>query len=81
MGGLEGSVSEEDSSLTYRYRKNKGATDIIIRTEWSTNLTDWFTDGINHNVLSDDGSVEEIEDSILLDDRPRLFMRLRIERP
>lgn len=72
-------IGQDGGNLTITYVKNRAATDLIYEVEWSTNLTDWITEGVSE-VITDDTPPDHqiITASIARGVDPVKFARLRV---
>lgn len=66
--------------LETSYVKNKSATDLAYVIEWSDNLKDWSSEGINQVILTDGSESQTIKVSVSLGTNRR-FIRLRVSVP
>jgi hypothetical protein len=67
--------------LTLTYTKMDAATDITYIPEWSSDLVNWSNSGLLEFVLSDNGTSQQVQDSIPITSSAKIFLHLRITRP
>jgi hypothetical protein len=67
--------------LTLTYAKVVSATDITYHPEWSTNLSTWSNTRLTEVIMSNNGVIEQVRDSIPLSSAPRIFFHLRVTMP
>jgi hypothetical protein len=67
--------------LTLTYGRNDAATGITFHPEWSSDLSTWSNTGLIEEVLSDDGSIQEVEDFVPAGSSKSMFIHLRVTRP
>lgn len=69
------------SNLEYVYTKNKAATDVTFRVEWSDTLAnDWSSVGVTSSVLTDGATTQQIK-ALVPAGVARRFVRLRVTKP
>ncbi len=66
--------------VTFTYTKIDSATDIDYIPEWSSDLMNWSNDGLTEVVLSDNGKIQVVQDSIPVSGEA-IFVHLRVTRP
>ena len=66
---------------TFTYSKVDSVSDITFHPEWSNDLSSWSSTGLIEQVLSDNGTVQQVQDSIPAGAAKSLFFRLRVSRP
>jgi sugar lactone lactonase YvrE len=64
--------------LTFTYTKNLAATDLTFTAETSTDLLNWTTSGVSEQILSDDGTSQQIRASVSITSPAPGFLRLVI---
>jgi hypothetical protein len=67
--------------LTFTYTKMDAATDITYHPEWSTDLSNWTNAGLTEVVLSDNGTSQQVQDSIPMSNSYPIFFHLRVTMP
>lgn len=72
VGGIDGSF------VTLTYRRSTAATDLTLQTEWSTNLLNWSAESVIDSLLSTTNGVETRISRMTMDNRPQMFLRLRL---
>jgi Abnormal spindle-like microcephaly-assoc'd, ASPM-SPD-2-Hydin len=84
-GGETASESPPPGSVFhFNYQRNKLAlADIIFQVEWSESLApdDWHTDDVTEEVLSDDGTTQQVRATVPAGTAGRRFVRLKMIRP
>jgi hypothetical protein len=66
------------------YRRNKLAlAQLAFQVEWSDSLetTDWHTSDITEEVLSDDGSIQQVQATVPVGTAGQRFVRLKLTKP
>jgi hypothetical protein len=71
-------VSIEGDNLTLSYTRILGATDVSYQAFWSDDLTTWSQEGVITEVISSDGSVQQMKAKVPLNGAPNKYMRLEI---
>jgi hypothetical protein len=66
---------------TFTYAKVDAATDITYHPEWSSDLATWTNSGLTEVVLSDNGTTQEVQDSIPMSGTGPVFFHLRVTMP
>ena len=69
--------------LEYRYTRNKLAmAEIIFQVEWSDTFApgDWHSDDVTEMIVSDDGSIQQVQAAIPVGSEEHRFVRLKITR-
>jgi hyaluronate lyase len=69
------------NNLEYTYTKNKAATDVTFTVEWSDDLLTWSTTSVTSNVLSDNGTTQQIKATMPAGTNGRRFVHLKVTRP
>jgi len=67
--------------LTFTYTKMDAATDITYHPEWSSDLSTWSTTGFTEVILSDNGTSQQVQDSIPITGTQPIFFHLRVTTP
>jgi hypothetical protein len=67
--------------LTFTYTKMDAATDITYHPEWSSDLSTWSTTGFTEVILSDNGTSQQVQDSIPITGTQSIFFHLRVTTP
>jgi hypothetical protein len=67
--------------LTFTYTKMDAATDITYVPQWSTDLVNWSTTGFTQTVLSDNGTSQQVQASILVTGTQPVFFQLQVTMP
>ena len=71
----------EGAYLTMTYTRAKAATDITLRSVWSTGLSGWSTTGITEDILADDGTIQTVKAKVLIAPDVKKFLRLECTHP
>ncbi len=73
------SASKAGSSVEFVYTRNKAATDVTYTVEWNDTLTGtWSTSGVTSEILSDNGTTQQIKATLPAGASGRRFVRLRV---
>ena len=69
------------ANLTFTYTRLKSAlSEVTYAVEWSDTLSSWSTSGVTEQILSDDGTLQQVQASILTNGAPRRFVHLKLTR-
>jgi hypothetical protein len=67
--------------VTFTYTKIDAATDITYHAEWSSDLATWSNTGLTETVLSDNGTSQQVRDSVPKAGNQNIFFRLNVTMP
>ena len=69
------------ANLTFTYTRLKSAlSEVTYAVEWSDTLSSWSTTGVTEQILSDDGTLQQVQASIPANGAPRRFVHLKLTR-
>lgn len=75
-------AAREAADLTLTYTRSKAAlTDIIHAVEWTNGFAVWSTSGVTEQVLSDDGTVQQVKARVPIAGAASKFMHLELSAP
>jgi autotransporter-associated beta strand protein len=76
------SFARNGNTLEFHYSRNKAATDVTTRVEWSDTLApgSWSQSGVTEQIVGDNGMVETVR-AIVPSAPGRRFVRLEISKP
>ena len=63
---------------TLSYTKVNTATDVTYHPEWSNDLVTWWNTGLIEQVVSDNGTIQQVQDSFPVNGAQAKFLRLRV---
>ena len=78
---LGSAIINGTSYLTLTYGKSDSAIDVTFHPEWSSDLSTWSNTGLTEQVLSDNGTVQQVQDKVPLNTTNVMFLHLRVTRP
>jgi hypothetical protein len=79
IGGT--AVINGSNCMTFTYTKMDSATDITYYPEWSSDLANWSNSGLTEVILSDNGTSQQVRDSIPISNGQSIFFHLRVTDP
>ncbi len=79
-GGLP-EIGVVATDLAYTYTRPVGRSELTYSVQFSTNLTLWTSEGVEHELVSTVNGVETWRGRVPLSAGANLFLRLRVERP
>jgi sugar lactone lactonase YvrE len=68
----------EPGELSLIFTKVHSASDLLYVPEWSTNLVNWFPTGITEEIMSDNGTTQQVCASIPTTPGGALFLRINV---
>jgi hypothetical protein len=74
-GGVSG------SNVTITYFRNTAATDLTWQVQQSPDLVNWTPASVSEAILTTNGNVQTVRDSVATNGATQLFLRLSISMP
>lgn len=78
------SLALSGGTFFFNYQRNKlSMGELIFQVEWSDTLgaNDWHTDDVTEEILSDDGTLQQVRATVPSGSAGRRFVRLKVTRP